>query len=146
MLMLAVNSQAIAQSGGDPEQDARAALDRFLVAFNSGDNAQMRDEIHFPNVTHGPNNLVIAEQPEDFSIPYEANRAAGWTRSRWDNITTYFVSDEKVNFGVEFSRLNDQGEAYVSGYVFYVFTKHDGRWGMQYRAGDLAESTFVALI
>lgn len=126
-----------AQSAPEAETQARAALDRFLVAFNSGDNDQVREQVNFPAVTHGLNGIVIASVPEEFAIPYANNRAQGWARSRWDTVTTYFVSAEKVNFGVEFSRLNEAGEVYAEGYVVYVFTNQNGHWGMQYRAGDL---------
>ena len=131
-----------AQPVSNAETQARLALDRFLEAFNSGDNDLVRQQVNFPAVTHGPDSISIATIPSEFAIPYEANRTQGWASSRWDRVTTYFVSDEKVNFGVDFSRLNDAGEVYVTGYVFYVFTNQNGHWGMQYRAGDLATDRY----
>ncbi|MDA0689533.1 MAG: hypothetical protein O2948_12920 [Proteobacteria bacterium] len=142
LLATPLANTANAQSAGDAEAQARTALDRFLVAFNSGDNDQVRDQVNFPAVTHGPNSITIATTPEEFNIPYAANRAQGWASSRWDSVITYFVSDEKVNFGVEFSRLNTAGEVYAEGFVFYVFTNQAGHWGMQYRAGDLASDRY----
>lgn len=141
MQLLAVASLS-AQSTSDPEVEARAALDRFLVAFNSGDNEQVRQELHFPHVTHRANSIFVADHPAEFSIPYESNRASGWARSRWDNVVTYLVSDEKVNLGVDFSRLNAAGEVIARGYVFYIFTQKEGRWAMQYRAGDLGQENY----
>lgn len=126
-----------AQPITEAETQARAALDLFLEGWNSGDGQQIREAVNFPAVSHGPDGITIDTSPETFAVPYERIRAQGWASSRWDTITTYFVSDEKVNFGVEFSRLNEAGEVYVEGYVIYVFTNRDGHWGMQYRAGDL---------
>ena len=136
MQLLAVSALS-AQPASDPEAGARAALDRFLIAFNSGDNELVRQQLHFPHVTHRANSIFVADQPADFAIPYESNRGSGWARSRWDNFETYLVSDEKVNLGVDFSRLNAAGEVIARGYVFYIFTKKEGRWAMQYRAGNL---------
>ena len=58
----------------------------------------------------------------------------GWARSTFDKITPRQSSDHKVNFEVEYSRLNAAGEVISSGYVFYVVTNDEGHWGMQYRA------------
>ena len=137
LMQLFAVSALSAQPASDPEAEARAALDRFLIAFNSGDNELVRQQLHFPHVTHRANSIFVAEQPADFTIPYEFNRESGWARRRWDNVATYLVSDEKVNLGVDFLRLNTAGEVIARGYVFYIFTKKEGRWAMQYRAGHL---------
>jgi len=95
-----------APPASDPEAEACAALENFLIAFNSGDKELVRQQLHFPHVTHRANSIFVADQPADFAIPYESNWGSGWARSRWDNVETYLVSDEKVNLGVDFSRLN----------------------------------------
>ena len=119
LMQLFAVSALSAQPASDPEAEARAALDRFLIAFNSGDNELVRQQLHFPHVTHRANSIFVADQPADFTIPYEFNRESGWARSRWDNVATYLVSDEKVNLGVDFSRLNAVGEVIA---VFTVLT------------------------
>ena len=139
--LLAIASLS-AQPASGPEAEARAALDRFLIAFNSGDNEQVRQQLHFPHVTHRANSISVAGHPADFSVAYESHRRSGWARSRWDNVVTYLVSDEKVNLGVDFSRLNAAGEVIARGYVFYIFTSKEGRWAMQYRAGSLGPESY----
>ena len=52
-------------------------------------------------------------------------------------ILLLLFSSPVVNFGIEFTRLTAQDELILEGYVFYIFTKQDGHWGLQYRSLSL---------
>ena len=128
-----------AQSQQEPEMEAKLALQQFMQAWNSADNSLIQATVNYPHVTHAPVGLIIANQAEEFVTDFEVLKGQGWASSRFDKIITRQSSAEKVNFEVEYSRLNTAGEVYSRGYVFYVVTLQDGHWGMQYRApGELS--------
>lgn len=115
------------------ESQARAALDQFIQAWNTGDLEIVRQSVNYPHVTHAGSRLIVATKGQFFQ-DFDALKRQGWVRSTFDSITTRQISVNKVNFLVHFSRYNESGEVYTEGYVFYVVTKQDGHWGMQYRA------------
>ncbi|MDG2421954.1 MAG: hypothetical protein P8N40_09665 [Gammaproteobacteria bacterium] len=127
---------AFAQDYSQSIREARASLDRFIEKWNSIDDAAVREELSFPHISHGPNGFVVIEQAQDWFVGYDNLRQQGWGSSAFNNITVLQASDDKVNFTVEFSRIRPDGEIYLSGLVYYVWTKQDGEWGMQYRSGD----------
>ena len=135
MGLACVAQNAVAQNLETAAQQARGALERFLVAWNSGSIANVRQVLNYPHITHSPSGLIVAESPEQFAQDFTMLRRQGWASSSFDEVTLHQVSESKVNIGVEFSRRNNLGEIYQSGFVFYVFTKQDDTWGMQYRAG-----------
>ncbi|PCI77163.1 MAG: hypothetical protein COB20_08870 [SAR86 cluster bacterium] len=114
--------------------EARAALERFLAAWNSADNSAVQKTVNYPHITHSPMGLIVANEPEQFITDFDALKQQSWVRSTFDKITPRQSSDQKVNFEVEYSRLNTAGEVISRGYVFYVVTNNEGHWGMQYRA------------
>ena len=142
--MLCMASASLGQDLATAEVQARTALAEFLTAWNSGDIANVREALNYPHVTHAAGMLVIAHQPREFRQDFDSLRRQGWASSTFDRVTTYQVSPNKVNFGVDFSRKNASGETYQTGHVFYVFSEQNGKWGMQYRSGVQNPTQFDA--
>ena len=134
VLLVLLSTTVNAQPAQESEMEARAALDRFLEAWNSADNNIIRKTVNYPYITHAPFGMVIANEPEQFNTDFDGLKKQGWARSTFDKITPGQSSDQKVNFEVEYSRLNAAGEMISRGYMFYVVTNNEGHWGMQYRA------------
>lgn len=124
-----------------PEQAARAALDDFLIDWNRSDLAAIQEHLSFPHVTHGPGLLIIAEEEGQFQQNFAALKAQGWQRSSFDSFEVLQVSENKVNFLVDFTRYRDNGETLSTGQVFYVVSKQEDGWGMQYRSGGPRANT-----
>ncbi|MEX2131547.1 MAG: lipocalin-like domain-containing protein [Pseudohongiellaceae bacterium] len=114
--------------------EAVDAVHHFIAEWNTGNIERVRQTLNYPHITHGANGLTIANAAGEFVQDFDLLRRQGWTSSRIDRVDTYQVSADKVHLGMWYSRLNSAGEVYQPGYVFYVFTRKDGRWGMQYRA------------
>jgi len=114
--------------------EAVDAAQHFIAEWNTGDLERVRQTLHYPHITHGANGLTIASTAAEFVQDFDLLRRQGWASSRVDRVESYQVSADKVHLGMWYSRLNNDGEVYQPGYVFYVFTRKDGRWGMQYRA------------
>jgi len=153
-----LNSVAVAQLDQESEMEARAALERFLTAWNSADNSAIQKAVNYPHITHAPFGFIVADEPAQFVTDFEELKQQGWSRSHFDEVTARQASESKVNFEVEYSRLDRAGEVISRGYVFYVVTKQDGHWGMQYRApgglkiesdpeeADAAQQAAIALV
>lgn len=125
---------------------AQAWLERFLVAWNSADLEQVRDQLHYPHVTIGPagGQVVVAETREAFQTDFERLREVeGWASSSFDDFTAVSSSPTKVHFETTFRRFWSDGSIYASGRVLYIVTEQDGRWGMQFRSGvpDVVSTT-----
>lgn len=119
-------------------QAAQDWLARFLVAWNSGDLEQVRDELHYPHITIGPagGQVVVAPTREDFQTDFaRMAEVEGWASSSFDDFTAITASDTKVHFETTFKRYKADGSVYGSGRVLYIVTEQDGHWGMQLRSG-----------
>ena len=64
MGLACVAQNAVAQNLETTAQQARTALEGFLVAWNSGSIANVRQVLNYPHITHSPSGLIIAETPE----------------------------------------------------------------------------------
>jgi hypothetical protein len=147
VLLVLFSTKANAQPDQESEMEAWAALERFLEAWNSADNNSIQKTVNYPFITHAPFGLVIANESEQFTTDFDGLKKQGWAHSTFDKITSGQSSDQKVNFEVEYSRLNTSGEVISRGYMFYVVTNNEGHWGMQYRApGQLSKGPDEAVL
>ena len=141
IFLLLGNSTNTAES--NPEQEAQAALDAFLVDWNRSDLAALQEHLSFPTVTHGPGFFVIAQEEGQFEQDFAALSATGWQRSSFDHFEVLQASENKVNFLVDFTRYRSNGEVLSTSQVFYVVSKQEDGWGMQYRSGGAGASSLT---
>jgi hypothetical protein len=133
-LMLAAMTMLDAQT---PEQTARAVMEEFFRAWNTGEDAELRKVQHFPFITLGANGRTsIAMKAEDFTQNFPALRQnEGWAKSTLDGIQVLPVAaPDKIHLVVTYSRYKADGSKYVTGETFYILTKQNGRWGLQLRS------------
>ncbi len=127
---------ALAQPG--PDTEARRALERFIERWNTGDDARLRQAMHFPFATvAGGGVIVVADEPDDFEAGFDGLRAdEGWARSAFDfdSFTVLRSSPDKVHVEVDFSRMRADDTVYRQSRVFYIVTREDGRWAIKLRA------------
>ena len=133
---IAVAAESTAVTG------ARQALQDFLADWNAADLDAIKEHLSFPHVTHNSSNIVVARSQGEFVQDFELLRQQGWRRSTFDHFEVLQESQNKVNFLVDFRRFDDNDAVMFSGQVFYVVTRQDGRWGMQYRSGGPPPSQF----
>lgn len=119
------------------ERAARDALEAFITRWNSGDDRELRQAMHFPFVTLAPGGaLAIASEPDDFSAGFDGLRSGeGWRRSSFDfdSYTVRRSSPNKVHLEIDFARYGADGSAYSQSRVFYIVTREDGRWALKLR-------------
>ncbi len=121
---------------------AREALEDFLIDWNASDLIAIQDHLNFPHVTHSSSNIIVAQSKGEFVQDFQQLRRQGWRRSTFDHFQVLQGSDNKVNFLVDFRRYDENDAVLFSGEVFYVVTRQDGTWGMQYRSGGPPPSQF----
>lgn len=118
-----------------PADSAIATLNDFLSDWNRADLEAIQEHLSFPHVTHGPGMLIVATEEGEFVQDFNALKASGWQRSSFDRFDVIQASDDIVHVLVDFARYRANDDVLSRGQVFYVVTRQDDGWGMQYRTG-----------
>lgn len=120
------------------EKEARKAIGAYFEAWNTADNAALRENLVFPHVSlFAGSELILAEKPEEFRVDFEAMRKREqWKKSTVENVEVTRSSKAKVHCIVTYARHNTDGKQYRTGKVFFIMVKKDGHWGMQLRAAS----------
>jgi hypothetical protein len=117
--------------------DARAAMDGFLAAFNAKDAEAIRSRwFHFPHVRFHGGDVTVMQTPADYHNQVWAGEGqwAEWSHSIWDYVEVVDAGSEKVHFRVQFTRCRADGSAIASYRSLYIVTFTDGRWAIQGRS------------
>ncbi len=134
LLCFLVSNTSLAVENNSADS-AIAALNDFLSDWNRTDLEAIQGHLSFPHVTHGPGVLIVAPEEGEFVQDFDALKASGWQRSSFDHFEVIQASDDIVHILVDFSRYRANDEVLSRGQVFYVVTRQDDGWGMQYRTG-----------
>jgi ketosteroid isomerase-like protein len=132
ILMLTPHTYAQSQTA---EAAAHKTLATFIAAWNNADNPALREVMNFPFTTLVGSKMTIADEPEDFATDFQDMvERQGWARSTFDTTTITYSAPEKVHANVAYTRYKKDGTPYASSHVFYIITKKDDHWGIQFRA------------
>ena len=124
-----------AQEDADVAKEAAQAVESFITAWNTGDNVELRKAMHFPFVTMANGNVIVAEQPADFSTDFEGMREQNdWHHSTLDATRVVHTYPTSAYVEMDYSRVNSAGERYFSGTVMYIVNLRDGGWRLQFRS------------
>ncbi len=123
------------ESAERPAEQARAAMDAFIAAWNRADLAAVRATLNYPHVTFAPGGeVIVARAPEDFTANFERLRTTeGWHHSALERWEVLGESAATVHAAVDVTRHHEDGAQYASGRILYIVTHRDGHWGMQFR-------------
>ncbi len=138
ILLGSLSVAAVAQDEirGPGVEEAKAALEAFIGAWNTADNAVLRETMNFPFVSLFGTRVIVADEPEQFSTDFAGMRSRNdWHRSAFDFDTLQILaaSAERVHCAIDFHRYTSTGEDYMQGRVMYIVTKQGDRWGLQMR-------------
>ena len=127
----------------DPVAEATASLERWNAAFNPRDISAQTAEMHFPHVRLTAANRFMqwgtAEDFEESQSELTARLAAeGWDRTTTVSLEPVQVGPDKVHFALHQSRQHADGSEYNGFDTFWIFTRVDGRWALQFRSSFLA--------
>ena len=117
------------------KEAAEQASKAFFTAWNTADNTVLRTAMSFPFATLFGDRVVVAQLPADFSTDFEAMKESqGWHHSTLESFRVLRATPTKAHCEMEYSRHRADGTTISSGRMFYIFTRQDDRWGLQFRA------------
>ena len=132
----------------DSIQEATDSFHRWNNAWNTGNVEKQIREMHFPNVRlDGENRFEMLETADEFWAQ-QASITARLEEEKWHQTSTLSIhatqaGPEKVNLVIRQSRQHDDGIEYHGFNTLWIFTKIDGRWGVQFRSSFLSVNSVV---
>ncbi|MDA0769487.1 MAG: hypothetical protein BZY79_04975 [SAR202 cluster bacterium Casp-Chloro-G4] len=129
----------------DSIEQAKAAFHRWNAAFNARDTDAMVAEMHFPHRRlNGQNQFEVWENTDDFRATRGENMTASLNAQGWDHTATTSIEavqsgPDKVHLAINQSRRRADGTEYNAFPTLWIFTKIEGRWGVQFRSSFLSE-------
>ena len=131
-----------------PAQEAIAAFHKWNDAWNAGDVETQISLMHFPHIRLAGNNEFHShETSNDFRLALEGATARldaeGWHHTSTLSIEPVQAGPEKVHLAIRQSRQHADGTEYNGFDTLWIFTKIDGRWGVQFRSSYLTSSASV---
>ena len=126
----------------DSAQEAIAAFHRWNDAWNATDIETQISQMHFPHLRlAGNNDFQSFESSNAFRVAQEGVAARlsaeGWHHTSTLSIEPVQVGPAKVHLAIRQSRQYADGTEYTGFDTLWIFTKVDGRWGVQFRSSFL---------
>jgi hypothetical protein len=131
---------SLAQNQSDNDSaiaSAMAALDKFMVTFNSRDPVAWAGTLNYPHVRFASGTVTVWQSADEFAAgeSFERLAAVGWHHSRWISRDVVLVSPEKVHVNTVFQRFNANNEPIGTYESLYIVTRDsNGHWGTQARS------------
>jgi hypothetical protein len=130
----------------DSVEQAKASFERWNNAFNARDRDGMVAEMHFPHRRlSGANEFQVWPTADDFWASSGDNLTASLKAEGWDHTATTSVEaaqsgEDKVHLVINQSRRHADGTEYNGFPTLWMFTRIDGRWGVQFRSSFLSNA------
>lgn len=122
-------------------EEAIASFYRWSNGFNSRNTEIQINEMHFPHLRLSGNRFQWWEKSEDFKKAQEdvtkMLKEEGWHHTSSLSIKPIQVGPEKVHLAIRQSRQFADGTEYNGFDTLWIFTKINGRWGVQFRSSFL---------
>jgi hypothetical protein len=116
---------------------AMAALDEFMLTFNSRDPVAWAGSLNYPHIRFASGTVTIWHTAEEFAAgeSFERLAAEGWDHSRWISRDVVMASPGKVHVNTVFQRFNAENESIGTYESLYIVTLDaNGHWGTQARS------------
>jgi hypothetical protein len=116
---------------------AMAALDEFMLTFNSRDPVAWAGSLNYPHVRFASGTVTIWHTAEEFAAgeSFERLAAQGWDHSRWISRDVVLASPGKVHVNTVFQRFNANNESIGTYESLYIVTSDaNGHRGTQARS------------
>ena len=139
-VLMLVTPETSAQNQSENESaiaSAMAALDEFMLTFNSRDPVAWAGSLNYPHVRFASGTVTIWHTAEQFAAgeSFERLAAQGWDHSRWISRDVVLASPGKVHVNTVFQRFNANNESIGTYESLYIVTRDaNGHWGTQARS------------
>ena len=126
----------------------------LCMYWEKGFNERNRDicieAMHFPHVRLWESTFSIFYLAEDFLKGFDKQTAdlvkEGWGRTVTLDIKAIQSSDDKVHLTLHQSRRDKENREYHNFVTFWIVTKIEGKWGIQFRSSFLEGVSQINLI
>jgi hypothetical protein len=123
-------------------KEAITSFLRWMVAFNARDTEAQLAEMHFPHLRlSAQNQFQRWETIDDFRVTQERVtrrlKEEGWHHTASLSINPIQVGVDKVHLAIRQSRQREDGTEYNGFDTLWIFTRPNGRWGVQFRSSFL---------
>ena len=123
------------------DDDGIAAAREFIDAFNAQDHERLAAALNYPHIrlVRSFTRIESAAEFVERSRSGEPHlRAEGWHHSVLAAVEAVQVGDDKVHLLMRIDRCRESGDVYSSFDTFWIATRRDGHWGIQFRSSYLA--------
>ncbi len=131
----------------DSIEQAVASFNRWKAASEARDMDMngVIAEMHFPHRRlSGNNEFQVWRTADDYRATRGETLIAHLSAQGWDHTATTSIDavqsgPDKVHLAIGQSRRRADGTEYNAFPTLWIFTKIDGRWGVQFRSSFLSE-------
>ena len=129
----------------DSAQEAIDAFHKWNDAWSARDIETQISQMHVPHLRLSRNNkFQLFKTPNDYRVAQEGAtarlNAEGWHHTSTLSIDAVQAGPEKVHLVIRQSRQHADGTEYNGFDTLWIFTKIDGRWGVQFRSSFLTNT------
>lgn len=129
---------------GDSAKEAVASFRRWSAAFNARDTEAQLAEMHFPHLRLAENGFQWWETAAEFSVVQEEVtrrlEEEEWHHTATLSIDPVQTGEDKVHLAIRQSRRHKDGTEYNGFDTLWIFTRLNGRWGVQFRSSFLTNT------
>ncbi|HVR28774.1 MAG TPA: hypothetical protein VMS86_04505 [Thermoanaerobaculia bacterium] len=142
---IAAAGAGLAPAAALTEAQAVAAVERFMVAWNTRDPQAFAATLHYPHVRPSPGGggeVYATAEEYAATIDFARVAATGWVRSALDSTRVVHLGAGKAHVAGRYARFRADGSRIFTTQVTYVVTERSGSIGIQARfaAGPVLES------
>ena len=111
-------------------------MDNYFNDFNSGDIKKVERNFSFPLFVIQKGNKTIHDEISTF-LNFKEIKKTGWKESVINSVMIILKKDKSAVTQVNFSRVNNRGNVYLTTDVNYILIKEDEDW---YISGVIIDS------
>ena len=111
-------------------------MDNYFNDFSSGDIKKVERNYSFPLLVIQNGNKIIHEEISTF-LNFKEIKKTGWKESVINSVMIILKKDKSAVTQVNFSRVNDRGNVYLTTDANYILIKEDEDW---YISGVIIDS------
>ena len=111
-------------------------MDNYFNDFSSGDIKKIERNYSFPLMVIQNGNKTIHEEISTF-LSFEEIRKTGWKESVINSVMVILKKDKSAVTQVNFSRVNNRGDVYLTTDANYILIKEGEDW---YISGVIIDS------
>ena len=111
-------------------------MDNYFNDFSSGDIKKVERNYSFPLLVIQNGNKIIHEEISTF-LNFKEIKKTGWKESVINSVMIILKKDKSAVTQVNFSRVNNRGNVYLTTDANYILIKEDENW---YISGVIIDS------